>query len=87
MFTEDFNPAQRLAAETCPRCHTVGLAASDAETYANTPEADRHVETVIVCPSITARCPACGLVGNWPGMGREPEDKPKRKRKGVSESV
>lgn len=87
MFTEDFNPAQQLATATCPRCHTVGLAAPDAETYANTPEADHFVERMTICPSITAWCPACGLVGSWPGMCREPEEKSKPKPKGVSESV
>ena len=72
MFTDDFNPAERLATEVCPRCRTVGLAVPDAETYGNTPEIDRYKEKVIVCPSISAWCPACGLVGSWPGMCSEP---------------
>lgn len=84
MFTEDFNPAQRLATEVCPRCYAVGLAVPDAETYANTQEVDHHIETMTICPSITAWCPACGLVGNWPGMCWESEAKPTRKRKGHS---
>jgi hypothetical protein len=85
MFIEDFNPTQRLATEVCPRCHTVGLAVPDAQTYANTSEADHHVEIMSVCPNITAWCPTCGLVGNWPGMCWESEPKPKRERKGHSE--
>ena len=55
MFTEDFNLAQRLATEVCPRCNTVGLAVPDAETYANTPEADHHVEVMTICPSTSTR--------------------------------
>lgn len=85
MFTEDFNPAQRLATEVCPRCHAVGLAVPDAETCANTPEADHHVEAMTICPSIVAWCPVCRLVGNWPGMCWETEAKPKRKREEHSE--
>lgn len=87
MFIEGFDPVARLAESKCPRCHTVGLVVVDAETYANTTEADRHDETVYICPSITARCPACGLVGNWPGMCRDPEAKPRRKRQGLPEKA
>jgi hypothetical protein len=68
MFSEDFNPSQRLATEKCPRCHSVGLAVPDADTCANLTEANRHIDAVHVSPDITAWCPACGLVGNWPGM-------------------
>jgi hypothetical protein len=85
LFTEDFNPAQRLATEVCPRCRTVGLAVHSAETIANTPEAEYDEGLVCVCPSITAWCPACGLVGDWLAMCGEPEVKPKRRRKGHSE--
>lgn len=81
MFTDDFNPARRLAAETCPRCHAVGLAVPDAETIAKTPDAEYYKGLVTVCPSITAWCPACDLVGDWPAMCW----KPKRKCKGHSE--
>lgn len=68
MFTEDFNPAQRLATEVCPRCHAVGLVEIDAETYDAVPITDRHRGGAIVCPSVYCRCPSCDLVAEWPGM-------------------
>lgn len=85
LFADDFNPAQRLATEVCPRCNAIGLAMPSAETIANTPEAEYYEGLVTVCPSNTAWCPACGLVGDWPAMCWKPEEKPKRKRKGLSE--
>jgi hypothetical protein len=87
MFTEDFNPAKTLASETCPRCQAEGLAVPSDETLANTPAADYYEGAVTVCPSISAWCPACGLVGAWPAMCWKPEAKPKRKRKGLPESA
>jgi len=84
MFTEDFNPSLRLTTETCPRCHAVGLAVLDADICANLTEANRHRETVYVSPSITAWCPACGLVGDWPGMCWESEVGPMREAQGSS---
>lgn len=86
MFTENFNPAQKLATEVCPRCRAVGLAVPSAETIATT-EAEYYEGMVCVCPSIDAWCPACGLVGNWPGMCWEPDAKPKRQRKRLCEDA
>lgn len=85
MFADDFNPAQRLATEVCPRCHAVGLAVPDAETRARATDADWFEGWCDMRPSITAWCPACGVMGDWPGMCWVPEEKPKRKRKGLSE--
>lgn len=85
MFTDDFNSAGTLASETCPRCRSVGLAVPSDETYASASQEDRFIEKVVVCPSITAWCPACGLVGNWPAMRWEPEENPKGKRLRLSE--
>jgi len=79
MFAEDFNPTATLVTETCPRCHTVGLVVPDDETCRNTPEAEWFTGPFIVCPSIAAMCPACGLLGHWPGMCYEVDVKPKRK--------
>jgi hypothetical protein len=78
VFTADFNPSQRLTAERCPRCHTVGLAVPSVETCANTPDAEYYDGMASMCPSITTWCPACGLVGEWPAMCWGPEVKPKR---------
>jgi hypothetical protein len=54
MFTEDFNSSKTLATETCPRCHTVGLAVPDAETCAKTTDADWFEGGCDMRPSITA---------------------------------
>lgn len=82
MFADDFNPVAALAGEGCPRCKAHGLVAATQEDCDNVKPEDIAQEWAIVCPSITAKCPACGLVGNWPGMCREPEPpKPKRVRK------
>ena len=67
MFVEDFDPAAALAATACPRCRAVGLVETDTETMNATPPADRHQARMIVDPSVPARCPACGLVMEWPG--------------------
>lgn len=67
MFIEDFSPSAALAAASCPRCHAVGLVEIDSEVYSTTPPANRHQAPFIVAPSIPARCPACGLVMEWPG--------------------
>lgn len=68
MFVDSFDPAASLAVENCPRCHSVGLTHIDSETYAVAPAADRHAPKFIICPSLYARCTACGLVGEWPDM-------------------
>ena len=67
MFTEDFNPTAALAAASCPRCHTVGLVEITYKAYRATPQANQYQAQFIVAPSIPARCPACGLVMEWPG--------------------
>lgn len=87
MFTEDFNPVLRLATEKCPRCHTVGLEVPDAEACARVTEADWYEGGCDIRPSITAWCPSCGVMGDWPAMCWQPEEKPKRKRKRLSEIV
>lgn len=68
MFADDFDPVVALAAETCPRCHSVGLTNINSETYGASSEVDRHPMKFTVCPSLFARCAACGLVGEWPDM-------------------
>lgn len=80
MFADDFDTAKALATENCPRCSSLGLKVPDAETYARASEAGRFIEKMIVCPSIAAWCPSCGLVGNWPGMCWKPEVRPQRKK-------
>lgn len=67
MFVDDFDPAAALAATACPRCHAVGLVETDPDTVNTTPPTDRHQARCIVSPSVPARCPACGLVMDWPG--------------------
>lgn len=81
MFTEDFNPAKVLATETCPRCKHLGLVRPTQEDCDNCKPEDVFQAAWNVCPSIEAKCPACGLMGDWPAMCREPDEKPKRKRR------
>jgi hypothetical protein len=40
----------------------------DGEAHDKAPEADKHQAKFHVSPGLYARCPACGLVGEWPGM-------------------
>jgi hypothetical protein len=68
MFIDSFDPVATLAAETCPRCYSLGLTDIDSETYQAAPAADRHPVKFTVCPSLYARCAACGLVAEWPDM-------------------
>lgn len=68
MFVENFNPLERLAQEVCPRCRTAGLVPATHEDVGNVRPEDQHHSTLIICPSLPARCPACGLVGEWPDM-------------------
>lgn len=68
MFAEDFDPATRLAACHCSRCGALGLIPTDRDTVATARPEDQHQPKFIICPSVHARCPACGLVGEWPGM-------------------
>lgn len=67
MFADDFDPATTLASTPCPRCFTMGLVETDAATMEATPSSDQHQARVFVDPSVPARCPACGLVMEWPG--------------------
>lgn len=67
MFTKDHNPSERLAADTCPRCHAVGLEEISNEAYEATPTADKYQGGGTLDPSISARCLSCGLVVDWPG--------------------
>ncbi|ART52336.1 hypothetical protein CBP34_12645 [Acidovorax carolinensis] len=68
VFAENFNPLAALAAARCPRCHAVGLVEIDGEAHDKAPEADKHQAKFHVNPGLYAQCPACGLVGEWPGM-------------------
>lgn len=68
VFVDDFNPVERLAQEMCPRCRTVGLVRATHEDVENVRPEDQHQPKFVICPSLAARCPACGLVGEWPDM-------------------
>lgn len=67
MFVNDFNPATALAAAHCPRCRALGLVAIDSDAYDAAPLEHRHQATAYISPSLTAQCPACRLVMEWPG--------------------
>lgn len=67
MFADDFDPVAALASTACPRCRAVGLVKTDTDMVNATPPADRHQARYIMSPSVPARCPACGLVMDWPG--------------------
>lgn len=67
MLAEDFDPVAALASAACPRCHALGLEETDTETVDATSLADRHQARCSLEPSLPARCPACGLVMEWPG--------------------
>lgn len=82
VFADDFDPVARLAREDCPRCKAHGLVPATHEDCDNVKPEDRAKEWAAVCPSVAARCPACGLVGAWPAMCMEPP-KPKRVRRGA----
>lgn len=68
MQVEDFDPIAALAQATCPRCMTLGLVTPTAADSASVKPEDVHRPAAIICPSVAARCPACGLVGEWPAM-------------------
>lgn len=65
MFADDFDPVTALTSSACPRCHAVGLVETDTVNAAS--PADRHQAKYVMSPSVPARCPACGLVMDWPG--------------------
>lgn len=67
MFTDSFNPKAALAAAYCPRCRTVGLVGISSDAYDAAPPEQRHQATTYISPSLTARCPACQVVMEWPG--------------------
>lgn len=87
MFTDDFDPVKRLAAEICPRCKHLGLVCPTQEDCDNCKPEDEFRAAWHVCPSIGAKCPACGLMGDWPAMCWEPDEKPTRKRRGSPKST
>lgn len=66
MFADDFDPVAALASTACPRCRAVGLVETDMDTVNAAPPADRHRAPYSMEPSLPARCPACGLVMEWP---------------------
>ena len=66
MFAEDFNPTATLAAVRCPRCAAVGLTEITDDEHAATTAKDKHQAAYHIDPSLTCRCPACGLVAEWP---------------------
>lgn len=68
MFTDAFDPIAALAHATCTRCQTRGLVTPTAAECASVRPEDVHRPAAIICPSVAARCPACGLVGEWPAM-------------------
>lgn len=80
MFVDDFDLVAGLAEEDCPRCKGRGLVPATYEDCDNVKPEDRAQELWAVCPSLSAKCPACGLVGEWPAMCMEPP-KPKRVRR------
>lgn len=68
MFVDGFDPVARLAACRCSRCGALGLIETDEATVSAARPDHKHQPKFIICPSVYARCPACGLVGEWPGM-------------------
>lgn len=67
MFNKSFNPEEALKAVKCPRCNVTGLEGIAYDTFDAAPVIDRHQAQCTIDPSETARCPACGLVMEWPG--------------------
>lgn len=68
MIAENFDTTAALAGAVCPRCRAVGLEPIDFDTLEQAREQNRHKARAYIDPSVPARCPACGLVGEWPGM-------------------
>lgn len=68
MFVDDFDPVAALAGQDCPRCRARGLIPTTHADRDNAKPEDRAQEWCVVCPSLSVKCPACGLVGEWPGM-------------------
>lgn len=67
MFVEGFDSVAELEAWMCPRRHVLGLLEINPETYDVASSNDKHQVQWLTEPNITARCPACGLVMEWPG--------------------
>jgi len=61
MQLDSFNSTLLLAATSCLRCGTVGLFESDQASHYSSQPIDRHTPTTIVDPSVSCRCPSCGL--------------------------
>jgi hypothetical protein len=66
MFVETFDTKAALAACLCPRCAAVGLVEIAEEEHAASPAKDKHQVAFYIDPSVICRCPACGLVAEWP---------------------
>lgn len=66
MFADDFNPTATLATVCCPRCGAVGLVEIIEDEHTAAPAKDKHRAAGYINPSLTCRCPACGLVAKWP---------------------
>ena len=78
VFADDFDPVAALAQEDCHRCKARGLVPATQDDRDSAKPEDRAQEWCTVSPSTAAKCPACGLVGEWPAMCMEPEHpKPK----------
>ena len=67
MWANDFSLNAALAAASCPRCYAFGLIEIDTDTYRAAVPENRHQAKFLIDPSVPARCPACGLVMEWPG--------------------
>jgi hypothetical protein len=74
MLVEGLDPAAILLGAECPRCHAVGLVPISGAELRAAPARDQHASTCSVEPSVAARCPACGLVGEWPAMSMGTRD-------------
>lgn len=68
MFADDFNPVATLAEEDCPRCKGRGLVLATDEDCDNVKPEERAQASSAICPSLAAKCPACGFLGDWPAM-------------------
>jgi hypothetical protein len=74
VMAPDFNLPRALAEAKCSRCAAVGLVADeDGSAWDAAHDADRYRDNTFWSPSWGARCPACGLVGAWPGMSYPPD--------------
>lgn len=68
MFIDSFNLTATLAATSCPRCAHEGFVQIDGDAYRAHRKRDRQEPKAIIWPSLYCRCPACGLVAEWPDV-------------------